>query len=497
MSDYTSHIDTDATELELMERYLDGSLSDDEKKVMEENLAEDPILADALEGLALIEDKEAMRLALGRIQEVSQGRINKYVKKRDQLSKRRSRVEHGRFKLANYYVAAAASIAVLVCTFWVINVSSERKAASFAQNEAAPENRMDRSENMIIEAAPIGVDTLNEKEESKAADEAGSSRSRYVEFAKPKSSTQSVPNQEEILAERNVSSDKNELEKLSSPLKDSPTDSRKEVLVQEKVPSVEKPIEQELAEADNKTIGNTLDETSSKAKTAESDLADDVLEEKAPPIARKQKAMESEIKPELATNSAPVRLEDTSILSADELSKIPLESLAEQDKYAELENKNDRARNVPAKKRAKKSTSYDTMPAFPNQPEEDRLYGKLSKGQHLADLMTEAVALYEAKSNEESLVLLKEVLQNTPENPAANYYTGSIYYRYSQMKTASSYLKEASKFPQSPLFEDAQWKLAQVYLARNKNGLAKKLLQKIATEGNKFAEQARIELSKL
>jgi len=490
MSDYISHIDTDAVELEMMERYLEGSLSEKEKKAMEENLAEDPILADALEGLALIEDKEAMRLALGRIQEVSRGSINKYVKKRDQLSKRRSRVEHGRFKLANYYVAAAASIAVLVCTFWVISMSSEKKSASFAQNEAPAENRMDRSENLDIEAVPFATDTLKEEEESAVAKEAGSAR--FAEVVKPKPAIQAEQNPRQISADRRDSPAKDEIGNSSSLLKSEPTELKKKVLVKEKLVSDERPIDQALTETTNKAVEEKLD------KTAESGVADDDLEEKAPPLARKQREMESEIRPGLITSPAPSRLEDTSILSADELSKIPLESEEEGDNYADLGYSKDRARTLAkAKKRDKSSSYYDTMPAFPDQPEEDKLYGKLSKGQHLADLMTQAVALYEVESNDESLILLKEVLQSTPENPAANYYTGSIYHRYSQMKTASTYLKKAIKFPDSPLLEDAEWELAHVYLARNKNGLAKKLLQKIAREGNKFAAQARTELSKL
>jgi len=186
--------------------------------------------------------------------------------------------------------------------------------------------------------------------------------------------------------------------------------------------------------------------------------------------------------------------EQPKVLSKEELNKIPLDD--KNDAYADSEAFNEE-RAQKGKTTSRKKRLDDNGPEFPEQSEEDRVFGKISKGQHLADLMLEAVQLYESAQFDKSLVYLKEVMQSSPEHPAANYYAGSIYRNFSQMKTATNYLKEAIKHIDSPTFEYAQWELALVYLARRKSVAAKKLLMKIATGGGKFSNQARSELKKL
>ncbi|MEM6805140.1 MAG: hypothetical protein AAF696_27335, partial [Bacteroidota bacterium] len=192
MSDYTPHIDTEAIDLELMERYLEGSLSEAERKEMEENLANDPILADAMEGLSMIEDKAAMKVALGRITEGSKTKLNKYIKKRDQLSKRRSRVEHNNFRFTNYYVAAAAAVAVLISTVWVIRMSEPKSdSSSFAEAKTEEKTQVQAPQNPnVIVAPPLSDEEEQEAKEDAVVDE------KVILFDSNNSSTYSTPVEE-------------------------------------------------------------------------------------------------------------------------------------------------------------------------------------------------------------------------------------------------------------------------------------------------------------
>ncbi|MDW3650754.1 MAG: hypothetical protein R8P61_27005 [Bacteroidia bacterium] len=465
MSDYTPHIDTEVVNLELMERYLEGSLSEEERKEMEENLANDPILADAMEGLSLIEDKEAMKVALGRITEGSQTKLNKYIKKRDQLSKRRSRVEHNNFRFTNYYVAAAAAVAVLISTVWVIRMSEPaQESSSLADANTVEETQVQAPNNPdVIIAPPLSAGEEKEAKEEEAQDE------KIVVF------------------------DANNSPQFNARVEDAPASSilrDANTATATPPPSaddfiVENPVELRNKDDEENDLGASASEIAKEEVLAKGrSKQEESLEiEAAKPINKSEiaEAKESLLKDE----------EKLKVLSEEELSSIPLEEKA-IDTEAFNEGREQKANAAPRKKRLD-----DNGPEFPEQSEEDRVFGKISKGQHLADLMLEAVKLYESAQFDKSLVYLKEVMQSSPEHPAANYYAGSIYRNFSQMKTATDYLKEAIKHIDSPTYEYAQWELALVYLARRKSSAAKKLLMKIATAGGKFSNQARSELNKL
>lgn len=470
MSDITPHIDTEAVNLELMERYLEGSLSEAERKEMEENLANDPILADAMEGLSLIEDKEAMKVALGRITEGSKTKLNKYIKKRDQLSKRRSRVEHNNFRFTNYYVAAAAAVAVLISTVWVIRMSEpSSESSSIADANTTEKTQVQAPENPHVVIAP----PLSEEEEEEAKDEVAVDE-KTVLFDSQNAGQYSAPVEEAPV---------NSISKDASTARATPPPSADEFIVEN--PSALTNKERD----DEDDLGASASEVAREEVQAnERTRQEERLKLEAAKVENKAviaQAQESQKKAE----------EQPKVLSEEELSRIPLE--AKNDAYSDDSEAFKEERLQKGKTASRKKRLDDNAPEFPEQSEEDRVFGKISKGQHLADLMLEAVKLYESAQFDKSLVYLKEVMQSSPEHPAANYYAGSIYRNFSQMKTATDYLKEAIKHVDSPTYEYAQWELALVYLARRKSSAAKKLLMKIATAGGKFSNQARSELKKL
>ncbi|MEL6256623.1 MAG: hypothetical protein AAFR87_31780 [Bacteroidota bacterium] len=463
MSDYTPHIDTEAVNLELMERYLEGSLSEKERKEMEENLANDPILADAMEGLAMIEDKEAMKVALGRITEGSKTKLNKYIKKRDQLSKRRSRVEHNNFRFTNYYVAAAAAVAVIISTVWVIRMSEpSQDSSSFAEANTTEESQIQAPQNPDVLVAPPLSD--QEEDEEKALE-----NEQTLAFNADKNQQFSAPIEQTP---------------ASSILRDGNTD-RKTIPPSADDFILENPVALTNKDSEEDDL-DTSEIAEEKISTDEISRKEENLETIAAKSINKVEAQGTENK--LKTELKP------QVLSKEELSRIPLDG--KKDAFVESEAFNE-GREQKSRTASRKKRLDDNRPDYPEQSEEDRVFGKISKGQHLADLMLEAIQLYESAQFDKSLVYLKEVMQSSPDHPAANYYTGSIYRNFSQMKTATDYLKEAIKHVDAPTYEYAQWELALVYLARRKSSAAKKLLMKIATAGGKFTNQARSELKKL
>ncbi|MEM6803132.1 MAG: hypothetical protein AAF696_17130 [Bacteroidota bacterium] len=466
MSDFTSHIDTEATDLDLMERYLAGTLSEDEQKQMKEQLSKDPVLADALEGLALIEDKEAMKAAIGRIQTVSRKKLNKFEKKREQLSKRRARVGESNLKFSNYYVAAAAAILVLVSTVVVIRMSESNKSSAPTNTTYA--DRM----------SPQAEAEINDQTNDNAGPEAlfqALADDDSVEM--DNSSAPNIREEEPIVGNSaNNARARSLAKKEQKPVSSSDENSKAASLLAETGEKSEEIASAELRE----TVEADDDFATEDAE---------VLEEKS--IVGAQES--APVKPSLASP-----LNDTAppVLSEEELSKIPLE--AESSANGPDYNSNDRYVDKEAKpKRSQKKRLDDNIAYKEERSEEDKVFGKISKGQHLADLMLDAVKYYEAAEFDKSLNLLKEVMQNEPKHPAANFYAGSIYRNYSQMKTATNFLKEATQHADAPTYEYAQWELALVYIARKKELAAKKLLTKIATGGGKFSNQARSELEKL
>ncbi|MFK7925325.1 MAG: hypothetical protein AB8H47_25440, partial [Bacteroidia bacterium] len=104
--------------LEVLQRYLRGEASADEKAQIETMLEDDPMMADAIEGLEMIKDPAVLQRSIQKINQHSRQQLKRQINKREALIRRQSRIAPR--KLLPYIGTAAAAIALLITTVFVI-----------------------------------------------------------------------------------------------------------------------------------------------------------------------------------------------------------------------------------------------------------------------------------------------------------------------------------------------------------------------------------------
>ncbi|MEZ4828129.1 MAG: CDC27 family protein [Bacteroidia bacterium] len=161
------HSDPETTpSVVLLQRYLNGEASEAEKVQIEEQLAEDPLLADAIDGLKMVKDKNEIVLSVGRIQAATRKKIADKTRKRESLSRRKSRVSLPQ-NYTTIIIAAAAAIALLFTTVLVVrDISFTDKAApELAQQNPAETSTVREvpeeapEEALALEKSPAGNET--------------------------------------------------------------------------------------------------------------------------------------------------------------------------------------------------------------------------------------------------------------------------------------------------------------------------------------------------
>lgn len=120
-----------------LERYVQGKMGEEEQSQFEATLAEDPMLADAVEGLRGINDPESLRRRIKQLQQLNQRRIQSRLgpdQRQDERSKRKSRVRP--LYLPQMLMGAAAVIVLLFLGVNMFRSFSERNEAG----DMTPEN---------------------------------------------------------------------------------------------------------------------------------------------------------------------------------------------------------------------------------------------------------------------------------------------------------------------------------------------------------------------
>ncbi len=140
--------------LEVLDHYLAQEVASNEQQKIETHLVDCPLCADALEGLAMVEDKKGLKIRLRRIKSLNQRKL--FVvseKKREQLSKRKSRVRP--MKIEKVLIPAAAAIAALFVTVFIFfdlrNAEHDvRAGASPSQVIIAPDSSLVQIAEAVI-----------------------------------------------------------------------------------------------------------------------------------------------------------------------------------------------------------------------------------------------------------------------------------------------------------------------------------------------------------
>ena len=147
-------------------------------------------------------------------------------------------------------------------------------------------------------------------------------------------------------------------------------------------------------------------------------------------------------------------------------------------------------KNITAKSKKSERANYETPEDAPLMTEEDIRKGEYLKGMAMADLLTEAIRLYDEGSFQPALNNVLEVLQSQPDNLVAKYYAGGCYFSIRQYKIAIPYLKEVVKIPNTDFQDDARWLLARSYAARGKEKNAISELNILVEKQSEYAEEA-------
>lgn len=134
-----------------LRRLKEGSLDAREARQLTEQAAEDPLLADAIEGLEEVPDTRTMELAVSRIRSQARSRIaGVRVAQREKLSKRKSRVHAQPYM--NYLLVAAAAASILWVSVYILR---QAPAPALTEQIATAESPRDPQANAVVPAPPI------------------------------------------------------------------------------------------------------------------------------------------------------------------------------------------------------------------------------------------------------------------------------------------------------------------------------------------------------
>ena len=441
--------------LDTLSRYLNGDLPEEEMGKIEEALEGDPFMADVLEGLSESTDIVAVKQSVNRIKLNSQKRLFAQPKKREKLSKRQSRVAPNKY--TQLIMATAAAIALLFTTVFVIdelkfdNSPKEQIATNQIDNHESSQNldSQDPDANFIPPLDSVSNEEKNEDESFIAMNEALDNQTNNLR------TTTSIPEEvNEAILNEGAYSDDDIMDEETESVLTKPQVSPKPVIVE--------------AERRQEAVND----------------ARALLEEKR---RKEEEALKAER--ELSERSK-ILMDTAEYMSADEVEAIPMQKestalIPLDERLRQNMNKNQAGKD---KKAAR--ANYETPEDAPLMTEEDIRKGEYLKGMAMADLLTEAIRLYDEGSFQPALNNVLEVLQSQPDNLVAKYYAGGCYFSIRQYKIAIPYLKEVVKIPNTDFQDDARWLLARSYAARGKEKNAIAELNILVEKKSEYAEEA-------
>lgn len=465
---------------ETMNKYLADKLSEEDKKVFEEKISDDPMLADAMEGLAETSDIPGAKAAITRIRRASELRMATVAnQKREKLIKRKSRVSPSDY--TKYMVAAAAAIAFLVLSVYIIldfqKTNKQSSGDLFASKKQAPTAE---SQPELAESSRV-----NEEREK----EINNNVPLPVEPNKAEANTGEY---KENKPGRDIELSSGALGSSGQPIVSNRSEARKDFA------PVAKP---KLSEQPSPIRPSGNGATVVTANKPSEELAANVPTETMtpPPIFpgfSDSLGEEGEIASDELIASIPLDTgeDDLGQEKADEL-------IREQEELRSREgvvlSEVEAGRTKTNKSSKKKLESYNYSAPANSTLTYDPQVGQLAKGVAIADLLVMAQENYETEQYPAAKSLLQEVLLSEPKNLVANYYLGSLYRLTGEPKLAISNLKKVVNHPESPLFEEGEWELTQAYVARKKNKSAIELLEAIIARKGKYQLAAQKLLDEL
>ncbi len=455
--------------LEVLQRYLRGEASAEEKAQIEAMLEDDPMMADAIEGLQMIKDPVVLQRSIQKITHHSRQSIKRQINKREALIRRQSRIAPKNF--LPYIGTAAAAIALLITTVYVIRQmgpSPDSNLAAAQEQVAKPtapagEAKAEVAEStdsaMIAKAQPAEIEEDSEvaPAEPLTAPIAQATPPVVRRRDQSEEANTSAPPAEQIAANDPVISEEDD---FAAPIE----------------PSIEPAAT--TASSPSPTIPQVA-ETTGAAEQA---------------IEREEEIILDELSDDVSVSSSEELLKQDSTPMVEYFDAEKLESIPEYQGEERVGNSTTTMSKPRRSGKIKKQTTaaeplYETAPK--RTPEEIQ-QGQLERAAAITDMIAKAAKHLEAKEYDEAILQLDEVLLSEPLNLVAHHYRAQAYLAQGNDEAAQTSLETVVNMGSGENFEGDQWALANVYLRLGKKLKARNLLKEIVKAGGTYAQQAQV-----
>lgn len=447
--DFSADMNEAMPSIATLERYVKGELSGSEAEQLETQIAEDPMLADVVEGLRMTRADSGHLERMSRLHHRVSAAVAAMPPVETIATRRKSRVKP--FPQYLVYTAVAAGIALLLVFVGLMKNQEESPSSPLtdqvtsAEPAPAPTFTPAPSESMNADG-PEEETPLSQIESPVIADATPAPRRATVPPPPPPPLNESAPEEapeEEVLADEAI------------------------------------PVEVELYPSDSYddfvSAPSTTAPTGINTVPATTDSSLSVVLSEEPVVA-----------------AAPAYGNSTS--RDDELD---LERIRQQAQREESEVVRQRTSELEAVEEQYSQTQSTTIPDveffradIPAQSEDDRIEGSLMKAQVMADLLQLAKGSYERNQPDSAIGYLDEVLLSEPGNVTASYYKGIALMAKNEYKDAMPLLETAASIDESSLQIEAEYQLARATLLAGKNRKARTLLTEIVEKEGKYAEEA-------
>lgn len=489
---------------EELDRYLRGEMGSEERKRLEGKIQEDPMLADMIEGLEAVKDPKLIQQSLSRITAQTQRKLAYRNNKRDQLQKRRSRVQPRTYHQLS--MAVAAGMAFLIVSVWLFRKIPGNTSAMEADQlitmkmEAPPAESAPMMEKSL--PLPPIPDIREEAEEVESEPPADQS---FASISSEGEAEQAAPSPSQTIG--------NSLPGNAGPVASAAVEAEEEIALLAEAKEQGKAEEEARREAERMLMAR---QESRRAREQEQKLAQGRALTEAT-------ALPPSPAPSEIQSAAPISV-DSAIASQDSdflnVSEIPEDRTPEisngggtvvqsDQTYSSDEISNSIGLDVGKRSvaKAKKNRMDDSeypvsswkhaYAGLPRMTDEERLQGELMRAGAMAEILEEAIQLYNQADYAGSRFKLDEVLLSSPENVVAKYFMASSYVLEERYEAAMPYYREVINYPEGTFYQDARWELANAYLELGKKRQARKLLVRIAEQAGDYQEAAQAQLKKL
>ncbi|MEM6343239.1 MAG: hypothetical protein AAF927_05145 [Bacteroidota bacterium] len=453
--------------LEVLQRYLRGEASAEEKAQIEAMLEDDPMMADAIEGLQMIKDPVVLQRSIQKITHHSRQSIKRQVNKREALVRRQSRIAPKNF--LPYIGTAAAAIALLITTVYVIRQmgpDTERSLATAQEQVAEP-------------SAPAG---------DLKAEGAGFTDSAMTVKAQP--------------SEIEEESDITPAEPLKAPIAQATPPIVKRRDQAEDANNAAPPVLETLANSPGFSEGvdeltvpaeSSLEASSTTSTSPAVPQVSETSGEAEQAFEREEEIALEDFEDDIAIGSSDEMFSQDSTPSVEYFDAEKLESIPEYQGDERVGNSLPPTQPLRKTKNQKQTTTAEPLyETAPRRSVEDIQQGQMERAAAITDMIAKAAKHLEAKEYDDAILQLDEVLLSEPFNLVAHHYRAQAYLAKGNDEAAQTSLETVVNMGSGENFEGDQWALANVYLRLGKKLKARNLLKAIVKAGGTYAQQAQL-----